>query len=40
VLTTFFNFLALESAWQQLAKGTVLVAAVALDAVRHRSVRH
>lgn len=39
VLTAFFNFLALEGAWQQLAKGVVLVAAVALDAVHHRLAR-
>lgn len=36
VLNTFFNLLALEGAYQQLAKGTVLVLAVALDSVRHR----
>ena len=39
VLTAFFNFLALEGAWQQLAKGVVLVGAVALDAVHHRLAR-
>jgi ribose transport system permease protein len=39
VLTAFFNFLALEGAWQQLAKGVVLIGAVALDALHHRSAR-
>jgi ribose transport system permease protein len=39
VLTAFFNFLALEGAWQELAKGVVLIGAVALDALRHRSAR-
>jgi ribose transport system permease protein len=39
VLTTFFNFLALEGAWQQLVKGAVLVGAVALDALHHRGAR-
>jgi ribose transport system permease protein len=39
VLTAFFNFLALEGAWQELAKGVVLVGAVALDAVHHRLAR-
>jgi ribose transport system permease protein len=39
VLTAFFNFLALEGSWQQLAKGVVLVGAVALDAVHHRLAR-
>lgn len=39
VLTAFFNFLALEGAWQQLAKGVVLIGAVSLDALHHRSAR-
>jgi ribose transport system permease protein len=39
VLTNFFNFLALEGAYQSLVKGAVLVAAVTIDAVRHRGSR-
>lgn len=39
VLTNFFNFLALEGAYQSLAKGVVLVAAVTIDALRHRGSR-
>jgi ribose transport system permease protein len=39
VLTNFFNFLALEGAYQSLVKGAVLVAAVTVDAVRHRNTR-
>jgi ribose transport system permease protein len=39
VLTNFFNFLALEGAFQSLAKGIVLVAAVGIDALRHRAKR-
>jgi ribose transport system permease protein len=39
ILNNFFNFLALEGAYQSLVKGAVLVTAVTIDAVRHRNAR-